>query len=50
MPLTHLIQGSRAILNDGAGFAEIQQHLYILSAMTFVFLSFGAGFFRWQKR
>lgn len=50
MPLTHLIQGSRAIMNDGAGFTEIQHHIYILSAMTFVFLLFGAGFFRWQKR
>lgn len=50
MPLTHLIQGSRAIMNDGAGFADVQQHVYILSAMTFVFLSIGAGFFRWQKR
>lgn len=50
LPLTHLIQGARAVMNDGAGLYEVQHHLYIMGAMTVVFLSIGAGMFRWQKK
>lgn len=50
MPLTHLVKGARAVMNDGAGFAEVQHHLVIMALMTFLFLSLGASFFRWQKR
>lgn len=50
MPLTHLVKGARAIMNDGAGFKDIQPHLITLSLMTFLFLSLGASLFRWQKR
>ncbi len=50
MPLTHLVKGSRAIMNDGAGLQDIQSHLTVLALMTFLFLSVGASLFRWQKR
>ncbi len=50
LPLTHLIQGSRAVMNDGATLTEVQHHLYILAVMTLIFLSLGAGLFRWQRR
>ena len=50
MPLTHLVNGSRAIMNDGAGFQEVQHEFFVLSAMTLIFLSLGAARFRWQKR
>lgn len=50
MPLTHLVKGARAIMNDGAGFQEIRPHLTVLALMTLFFLSVGASLFRWQKR
>lgn len=48
-PLTHLVQGARAIMNDGAGWAEVSHHLVFLTVMTFVFLSIGARLFRWNR-
>lgn len=48
LPLTHLIQGARAIMIDGANLMGIWPELAILGAMSVVFLSLGAYLFRWQ--
>jgi ABC-2 type transport system permease protein len=48
LPLTHLVDGARAIMTEGAGFMEIAPHLAILSIMTAVFLSVGSLIFRWE--
>ncbi len=48
-PLFHLVKASRKIMNDGAGFIDIQSHLYILIIMSVVFLCSGSLFFKWQK-
>jgi ABC-2 type transport system permease protein len=47
-PLTHLLDGARAVMLDGAGLAQIAPHLLYLAATTLVFLTFGAWSFRWR--
>jgi ABC-type multidrug transport system permease subunit len=47
-PLTHLIEGARAIMIDGASLADISGQLLVLGAMSAVFLAIGAYSFRWQ--
>ncbi|MDF2176922.1 ABC transporter permease [Aliiglaciecola sp. CAU 1673] len=48
LPLTHLLQAARAIMNDGAGLADIQSHLWAMTGMTAVFMALGSALFRWQ--
>jgi ABC-type multidrug transport system permease subunit len=47
-PLTHLIDGARAIMIDGAGLLDIAGHLAVLALMSAVFLALGAYGFRWE--
>ncbi len=49
LPLTHLIRGLRAVMNDGAGLGQVSMHLSVMALMTVIFLGLGAGFFRWQR-
>ncbi len=46
-PLTHMLTAARAIMLDGAGLADISQHLLILAGMSIVFLLAGAYAFKW---
>ncbi len=48
LPLTHLVDGARAIMTEGAGLADIAPHLAVLVLMTAVFLSIGSLIFRWE--
>lgn len=48
MPLTHIIDASRAVMSEGATLSQVSGHLLILSAMTALFLGIGAFFFRWE--
>ena len=48
LPLTHIVDGARAIMTEGAGFAEIAPHLVVLSLMSVVFLAVGSMIFRWE--
>jgi len=47
-PLTHLINGARAIMLDGAGFVDIIPYLATLTFMSALLLAIGAYTFRWQ--
>ena len=49
-PLTHILDGARAVMLDGAGLAEVAPQIIILTAMSIVFLSLGALLFRWHPR
>ncbi|MDA0679860.1 MAG: ABC transporter permease [Proteobacteria bacterium] len=49
-PLTHILNAARAIMLDGAGFAEILSQLITLIIMSIVFLGLGAFTFRWHPR
>ncbi len=48
LPLTHIVDGARAIMTEGAGLADIAPHLVVLTLMTAVFLSIGSFIFRWE--
>jgi len=47
-PLTHVINGARAIMIDGAGLMDILPNLITLMVMTVIFLAIGAYTFRWE--
>ena len=47
-PLTHLIEAARAIMTEGAGFAQISSSLIILAGMTLLFLVVGSFGFKWE--
>jgi ABC-type multidrug transport system permease subunit len=47
-PLTHVLEGARAVALDGAGFMQIAPNLLYLAATALIFLSFGAWSFRWR--
>ena len=47
-PLTHVLDGARAVMLDGAGLAQIAPHLLYLTATALAFLAFGAWSFRWR--
>jgi ABC-type multidrug transport system permease subunit len=48
LPLTHLVDGARSIMTEGAGLMDIVPHLAILALMTAVFLAIGSLIFRWE--
>ena len=48
LPLTHMVDGARAIMTEGAGLADIAPHLVVLALMSAVFLSVGSIIFRWE--
>jgi ABC-2 type transport system permease protein len=48
LPLTHLIDGARAIMIDGAGLTQIAGHLVVLIVMSGIFLAVGSFSFRWE--
>jgi len=48
LPLTHLVDGARAIMTEGAGFIDIAPHMAALAVMAAVFISIGSLIFRWE--
>lgn len=48
LPLTHIVDASRAIMIDGAGLATISGHLLVLTLMSLSFMAAGALAFRWE--
>jgi len=48
LPLTHLVEGARAIMTEGHDLWQIKHHVLTLLLMTLVFLLLGAKMFRWQ--
>lgn len=48
MPLTHVVDASRAIMLDGAGIIDISYHLFTLLIMMLIFLFLGVKLFRWE--
>jgi ABC-2 type transport system permease protein len=47
-PLTHLLEAARAVMLDGAGFAQIAPNLLYLGVTALVFLIIGSWAFRWR--
>ena len=48
LPLTHFIEGARAVMLEGAGLWEILPNLLVLAGMTVVFLIVAALSFNWD--
>lgn len=48
-PLTHLTEGVRKIMNDGASLYDIRYNIIALTVMSVLFLSAGSLLFRWRK-
>lgn len=50
LPLTHMVKAAREIMINGAGIAAISHHLWVLAAMSVLFLGIAAYFFRWNEK
>jgi ABC-2 type transport system permease protein len=48
LPLTHVTDAAREIMIDGAGLAQIVDHLLVLGLSSVVLLAIGARIFRWE--
>jgi ABC-type polysaccharide/polyol phosphate export permease len=48
LPLTHVTAAARAIMIDGAGLAQIADHLLVLGVSSIVLLAVGARIFKWE--
>jgi ABC-type multidrug transport system permease subunit len=48
LPLTHLVDGARAIMTEGAGLVDIAPQLTILCFMAAGFLLIGSLIFKWE--
>ncbi len=46
-PLTHILKAARAVITDGSGLLDVQHHLYVLAAMSGIFLLLGSWLFDW---
>ncbi len=47
-PLTHLIDASRAIMNEGATLYQVMPHVLVMAGMSALFLAMGAYIFKWE--
>ena len=48
MPLTHVVDGLRAILIDGASIAQLVPQIAILLALSALFIGVGSLIFKWR--
>jgi len=48
LPLTHLVDGARAIMTEGAGLLDVAPNLLVLGIMSIVFLAVGSFIFKWE--
>lgn len=48
MPLTHVVDGLRAILIDGASLVQVMPLVAVLLALSVVFIGVGSAIFRWR--
>jgi ABC-type multidrug transport system permease subunit len=48
LPLTHLVEGARKVMIDGAGILEVLPQITLLGGLALLFLSLAAWLFRWE--
>ncbi len=48
LPLTHLVEGARSIMTEGANLYDLKDHIVIMLSMTALFLGLGTLMFRWN--
>jgi ABC-2 type transport system permease protein len=49
IPLTHLIKGSRSIITEGKGLADVLPHIIYMLGFTVVFVLISAFLFKWSE-
>jgi len=49
LPLTHLNDAARAIMNEGKTLSDVMPHLLVMTGMTALFLAVGSLMFRWDQ-
>jgi ABC-2 type transport system permease protein len=47
-PMTHVVDGARAIMIDGAALTGVMPQVVVLGAMTVVCMAIGSAFFKWN--
>ena len=47
-PLTHMISATRAIMNEGATLSQVMPHVWVIAAMSIIFMAIGAYIFKWE--
>ena len=47
LPLTHITEGMRRIMNEGAHPGDLAYHLALLGIMTVIFMAIGSAMFKW---
>ncbi len=48
LPLTHLVEGARQVMIDGAGVWDVLPRIGLLGGLALLFLSLAAWLFRWE--
>ncbi|NCA71149.1 MAG: ABC transporter permease [Sphingobacteriia bacterium] len=48
LPLTHVVEGARAVMIDGAGVVDVLPQIILLIGLAVIFLSLAAWLFRWE--
>jgi ABC-type multidrug transport system permease subunit len=48
LPLTHVVDGARAVMIDGAGVMQVLPQIGLLVGLALVFLTLAAWMFRWE--
>lgn len=49
LPLTHMLEAARAVMLEGAGWADVAAHVWVLVCISVASLLVSAGLFRWGK-
>lgn len=48
LPLTHVVEGARAVMIDGAGVLQVLPQIGMLAGLALLFLTLAAWMFRWE--
>jgi ABC-type multidrug transport system permease subunit len=48
LPLTHIVDGARAVMIDGAGVLQVLPQIGLLAGLAVLFLTLAAWMFRWE--
>lgn len=48
LPMTHIVEGARAVMIDGAGVVQILPQIGLLAGLAMLFLALAASLFRWE--
>jgi len=50
LPLTHLVQSTRAVINEGATLFEVGDHVLVMSALSLFFIVISSAIFKWNEK